>query len=981
MGKPRDTKIAILPSTTRKGTTLSTSAALDSPSVIDKLVSPPHASRAGTSAESENSHNIDNVSAVLDDSGSLGSFLDATIAKSRQIENTETPNATTPVNSPKSVEYSSDDLDEDYVELDNDFIEKCKATTDARKIKKLLAEHAVRYKPSPDPKFATSPINIRDKDYDFSLDLSHIAIVEKTPFCGTEKESAVEHLTELSTLSGVFSDDVKMRTYFVAKIFPFSLKDDAKTWYNNLPPGSIKSPTDLRDVFFRNFPASAQHAALQRIYNFDQEDGEKLPEAWARFCSLIRAQPDHDLEKHDLLDIFYSGLTIESRAYLDSCAGCVFRKRTPEDAEELLAKIGRNHDDWSTPEPTPTPIVKKRGMIKLNDEDMREAKKSLKEKGIKPEDVKNLPPIEDICETIPPSSMIEYMKDIVTNKRKVPNEEISTMLANYSFNGKIPKKLGDPAIGVPQWGSCEKIRGTPRELSDLYTRICNGRSLSNDGDCKKEKILTKFAGESYEFNFSKFAKTPYKADLPNDDFRVEQCASIALAPSNPLQQHLENSESEVFREERDELDEIFLRQPILKHDLPVEDLGVTPPPKEDPVFDLKPLPDNLKYAYIDEKKTYPVIISAKLSDIEEERLLEILKKHRAIGYTLDDLKGISPAICQHAINIEDGAKPVVEHQRRLIPKMNEVLKLLEAGIIYPIADSRWVSPVHCVPKKGGITVVPNDNDELIPQRVVVGSRATMSSSEPPKDNFFENVVNPYISELKMHPKELLLVDGELQIEDVRGLKGEGSLEDRMEKLEQEVFTYKKMAEREVDIFHRIVSELIGEHEKETAKLWSDILSLHNTTNKLQAQLYDAWNQNCDYENRRRREPKGGAERGHHGPPIGRRGPWPRAALWGGAHSPLAASPSRTSSPENLRPEELRRIDRAASAGRKNTRQRALRGQESAGNSLRRGNDAIAIVIELDIISIVITIISIIYTAISTAASRHRCNDLGWILIV
>ncbi|KAK1665349.1 hypothetical protein QYE76_053508 [Lolium multiflorum] len=88
------------------------------------------------------------------------------------------------------------------------------------------------------------------------------------------------------------------------------------------------------------------------------------------------------------------------------CNGCQ-RKRTPDDAEELLAKIGRNHDDWSTPEPTPTPIVKKRGMIKLNDEDMREAKKSLKEKGIKPEDVKNLPPIEDLCEITPPSSMIE----------------------------------------------------------------------------------------------------------------------------------------------------------------------------------------------------------------------------------------------------------------------------------------------------------------------------------------------------------------------------------------------------------------------------------------------------------------------------------------------------------------------------------------------------------------------------------------------
>ncbi|KAK1680473.1 hypothetical protein QYE76_041321 [Lolium multiflorum] len=608
MGKPRDTKIAILPSTTRKGTTLSTSAALDSPSVISKLVSPPQASNAGTSAESENSsHNCDDASAVLDNDGSLGSFLDATIARSRQIENTETPNenAATPVNSPESVEYSSDDLDEDYVELDDDFIEKCNATTDARKIKKLLAEHAVRYKLSPDPKFATSPINIKDKDYDFSLDLSHIAIVEKTPFCGTEKESVVEHMIELSTLSSLFSDDVKKRTYFVAKIFPFSLKDDAKTWYNSLPPNSIKSPKELLDVFFRKyFPASAQHIALQRIYNFDQEDGEKLPEAWARFCSLIRARPDHDLEKHDLLDIFYSGLTIESRAYLDSCAGCVFRKRTPDDAEELLAKIGRNHDDWSTPEPTPTPILKKRGMIKLNDEDMREAKKSLKEKGIKSEDVKNLPPIEDICEIIPPSSMIEdplypeghpkrveqdsqrtktsapskkkkkKHKNVVESSEPVndPNsisisdaetesgnehdkdndkddtpdkEEVEEEPEKHAKNKKytkedfiaekhgavidcnkgmvtfnvddkehtvyFPKRIDKDfefhrsqtnpmvrykiynktinlpfsdfcaAIRVPRWGSCEKVRGTPRELSNLYTMICNGRSFSDDG--------------------------------------------------------------------------------------------------------------------------------------------------------------------------------------------------------------------------------------------------------------------------------------------------------------------------------------------------------------------------------------------------------------------------------------------------------------------------------------------------------------------
>ena len=93
------------------------------------------------------------------------------------------------------------------------------------------------------------------------------------------------------------------------------------------------------------------------------------------------------------------------------------------------------------------------------------------------------------------------------------------------------------------------------------------------------------------------------------------------------------------------------------------------------------------------KKIYPVIISANLSDREEERLLKTLKKHRAaIGNTLDDLKGISPTLCQHKIKLDEGSKPVRDHQRWLNPKMKEVvrkeiLKLLQVGIIYPVADN------------------------------------------------------------------------------------------------------------------------------------------------------------------------------------------------------------------------------------------------------------------------------------------------------
>src|SRR4051812_6149244 len=138
-----------------------------------------------------------------------------------------------------------------------------------------------------------------------------------------------------------------------------------------------------------HFPAHMQYTALQKISNFKQLQDEHLPKAWGRFCSLLKAKPGHEIPKNELLDIFYAGLTDESKSYLDSCVGCVFRQRTPDDAEELMGKIAKNHEDWSVPEPPPPP--KKRVVMVPSPEDMQEAKKSIKEKVIRAEDVKNLP--------------------------------------------------------------------------------------------------------------------------------------------------------------------------------------------------------------------------------------------------------------------------------------------------------------------------------------------------------------------------------------------------------------------------------------------------------------------------------------------------------------------------------------------------------------------------------------------------------------
>ncbi|XP_034197286.1 uncharacterized protein LOC117612730 [Prunus dulcis] len=160
--------------------------------------------------------------------------------------------------------------------------------------------------------------------------------------------------------------------------------------------------------------------------------------------------------------------------------------------------------------------------------------------------------------------------------------------------------------------------------------------------------------------------------------------------------------------------------------LPLSTNKLVPSIVKAPQVELKPLPENLKYAYLGDEKTLPVIIASNLSASEEDKLIRVLREHKtALGWTIADIRGISPTKCMHRIFLEGESKPTREAQRRLNPVMKEVvkkevLKLLEVGIIYPISDSKWVSPVQVVPKKSGITVVKNEDNELVPQRIQTG---------------------------------------------------------------------------------------------------------------------------------------------------------------------------------------------------------------------------------------------------------------------
>ena len=177
-----------------------------------------------------------------------------------------------------------------------------------------------------------------------------------------------------------------------------------------------------------------------------------------------------------------------------------------------------------------------------------------------------------------------------------------------------------------------------------------------------------------------------------------------LGPSEPLESSLTHEdpsscEDDLVREEYVQwMDYFGPNRRKYFESLGTSPIRLIPFIENSPILEEKQLPTHLKYAYLGEASTLPVIISSSISNMEEEKLLKVLKQHKqAIGWSLVDIKGIRPSICMDRILLEEDIKPTVDAQRRLNPSMKEVvrkevLKWLDVGVIYPIFDSSWVSP-------------------------------------------------------------------------------------------------------------------------------------------------------------------------------------------------------------------------------------------------------------------------------------------------
>ena len=296
---------------------------------------------------------------------------------------------------------------------------------------------------------------------------------------------------------------------------------------------------------------------------------------------------------------------------------------------------------------------------------------------------------------------------------------------------------------------------------DKEIPIILGRSFLATGramiDVQRGELKLRVQEEEVKFNVFEAVRHPAESDTCFMADIVEVIVSSQRDLTDSLEISLVENEPENLSEEAEEyvkwMDSFGHNR--RKY---FESLGEgvkTPAPsiEQPPKMEQKPLPSHLKYAYLGVESTLPVIISASLNVLEEEKLLRVLRDHKqALGWSLADLKGIHPSMCMHRILLEDGHKPSVEAQRRLNPTMKEVvrkevLKWLDTGVIYPISDSAWVSPVQVVPKKGGTTVIKTENNILLPSRTVTGWRICIDYRKLNKATRKDHFPLPFLNQM------------------------------------------------------------------------------------------------------------------------------------------------------------------------------------------------------------------------------------------
>nr|GEZ06936.1 reverse transcriptase domain-containing protein [Tanacetum cinerariifolium] len=468
---------------------------------------------------------------------------------------------------------------------------------------------------------------------------------------------------------------------------------------------------------------------------------ETFSEAWDRFKELLRACPHHGFLKLTQIDTFYNGLTEQDHDSLNAASGDeqiteeILDKEHSNSSEStaqvqppvvpfLIPKPDVSRTKTKSSIPYPSRACPHDGFLKLTQIDTFY-------NGLTEQDHDSLNAASG-GPSIPTESPLEKVDEQITEEildKEHSNSSESTaqvqpLVVPFSIpEPDVPRTKTKSSIPYPSRLNDQKLREKATNQMEKFFQIFH--DLHFDISFADALLLMpKFASaikRVAEDVFVKVAKFHFPTDFVVVDFEADPRVPLILgsptlvSESNSSKVPIIKSSSPTLTPFGEKGDILFLEK-LLNEDpfsIPLMDLKLAEeskeksPVEEPPELELKELPSHLEYAFIEDSNKLPVIIAKNLKVDERKALINVLKSHkRDITWKISDIKGIDPRFCTHKILIEDDYKPAVQSQRRVNPKIHdvikkEVIKLLDADMIYHISDSPWVSPIHCVPKKGG----------------------------------------------------------------------------------------------------------------------------------------------------------------------------------------------------------------------------------------------------------------------------------------
>nr|GEU60718.1 reverse transcriptase domain-containing protein [Tanacetum cinerariifolium] len=464
-------------------------------------------------------------------------------------------------------------------------------------------------------------------------------------------------------------------------LFPFSLEGEARIWLDKEPPRSILTWEDLVLKFINQFfPPSKTTYLRNEITNFLQKPNETFNEAWERFKDLLRQCPHHGFSELHQLDTFYNALNPNDQDALDSAAGGNFLDKIQRECLLIIeskskvrysrSRITDSRANTNAPLSSSSPSNSfDLQQFAASLEDKLDIRMNRFEKSLN--DMKN--------SFITPIAPIKAVEEDFQKKFEQKQDDFQNQMMNFMqnlYNNKPSSSSSLPSNTIPN------PKGEAKAI------------MTKSGMPYKEPPIPPPGVEEQEHTEETTdMKLPSTKDIQPPDFLLFEEADAFLAiDDEPI---LPEFDATNYDPEGD----ILILKALLnsdpkppppnqKHYFPTvhKDLKVIEPKNnksfddEPPEVELKELPPYLEYAFMGENNKWLVIIAKGLSVNEKSAL--------------------------------------IESQRRVNPKIHDVIKkevekLLDAGLIYPISDSPWVNPVHCVPKKGEQTMEVFMDDFLV----------------------------------------------------------------------------------------------------------------------------------------------------------------------------------------------------------------------------------------------------------------------------